>query len=812
MKFPELWPGLLFVTVSALPIPSQSKWERLVSGDRLLSPQILAVAVDENNVTWIGTQRGVSRLENGELTHFTTWDGLEGSEIRDITVDKENVKWFATNGGISSFDGQNWMGFGEADGLVWNEVTSVAIDSDNVKWFGTKNGLSRFDGFTWTSFTVSDGLPSNRINQVAVGPEGDVWVATDEGAGRYDGESWENYNRGDGLASNFVKSVAIDQHGVVWCGTRRGLSVFDGKYWDSFEHQDGVWLTGVTTVFIDPANEVWIAATLADHWGSDDTYGILYNRTKFTIFMEHPGTNITFAADANGSILAGVYNWDKPALFRSTFRVDGSPESLRYRNEEPWFLRKSDNPGTLSRRVLLEREPGPLNRILVRSLSDGRFLLDVGGQLLVNADASGNVLWTKTLEDVHVVEIEEAPESGFTVLAKSSSSDSLKIYRFGQDGKLVWSRQLQLPSSVWDVKGGDVFTEGFISLENGHYLVLVSTYNSECCSIWDGMGAALIVFDSSGVALFDRKVASSFMRAKGLLPGPDENSVIFGIQSKDRPSWGCMSCYYDFKRAFLKMASVEGGEIWHYDSPVRDEAYPINIGTNAIKTTNGMYLLMDDFGSPHPGRFLRDRILLAMLDNEGEISWERILRRSGFDTIGIDLAPYPGGGAILLGTFDDGKLWMSHVDAEGRVVENWDLGETEDGYRPRIGTTPEGDIKVFGYRADTGVLDVREIVLATNVGTDRFNERLPLKMELFQNYPNPFNEFTTIPFSVANQGLVSLKVFNLHGAIVSELTKSVLPAGNYTVSFDAENLASGLYFCKLESGGKAISRKMLLLR
>lgn len=91
-------------------------------------------------------------------------------------------------------------------------------------------------------------------------------------------------------------------------------------------------------------------------------------------------------------------------------------------------------------------------------------------------------------------------------------------------------------------------------------------------------------------------------------------------------------------------------------------------------------------------------------------------------------------------------------------------------------------------------------------------EPLPWNFELHPNYPNPFNASTTLSFNIEQEGFVSLRVFDLRGAIVAELVDSVLPARSHTVTFDAEDLASGLYLCRLESGGKSASHKMVLLR
>jgi len=85
-------------------------------------------------------------------------------------------------------------------------------------------------------------------------------------------------------------------------------------------------------------------------------------------------------------------------------------------------------------------------------------------------------------------------------------------------------------------------------------------------------------------------------------------------------------------------------------------------------------------------------------------------------------------------------------------------------------------------------------------------------LSLGQNYPNPFNPSTSIKFSVPETGLVSLKVYDLLGKEVSVLVNKELRAGEYEVSFEASDLASGMYIYTLSVGRHAESRKMVILR
>ncbi|MCH7723742.1 MAG: T9SS type A sorting domain-containing protein [Bacteroidetes bacterium] len=87
-----------------------------------------------------------------------------------------------------------------------------------------------------------------------------------------------------------------------------------------------------------------------------------------------------------------------------------------------------------------------------------------------------------------------------------------------------------------------------------------------------------------------------------------------------------------------------------------------------------------------------------------------------------------------------------------------------------------------------------------------------LSFELFQNYPNPFNPITNIRFQTANFGFVSLKVYDVLGNEIRTLVNEEKPAGEYQVTFNGSNLASGIYVYRIKTNGKIISKKMTLLQ
>ncbi|MBN2570855.1 MAG: T9SS type A sorting domain-containing protein [Ignavibacteriales bacterium] len=91
-------------------------------------------------------------------------------------------------------------------------------------------------------------------------------------------------------------------------------------------------------------------------------------------------------------------------------------------------------------------------------------------------------------------------------------------------------------------------------------------------------------------------------------------------------------------------------------------------------------------------------------------------------------------------------------------------------------------------------------------------DNLPNDYALSQNYPNPFNPATVIEYNIPEAGNVSIKIFNILGQEIATLMNTFQNAGKYKVSFTANNLASGVYFYRIEANNYVAVKKMILMK
>ncbi len=143
-------------------------------------------------------------------------------------------------------------------------------------------------------------------------------------------------------------------------------------------------------------------------------------------------------------------------------------------------------------------------------------------------------------------------------------------------------------------------------------------------------------------------------------------------------------------------------------------------------------------------------------------------------------------------------------DGKDRIVVDFNLAGSGNGFY---------DVVVFNTYDASGVLAGAFQVTGapTPVGDT------PKQFALRPNYPNPFNPATTIRFDIAARSLVTLRVYDVNGAVVRTLVEQEMPAGSHVVEWNGRNddgnpASSGVYFYRLTAPGFSDVRKMTLLK
>ncbi len=147
-------------------------------------------------------------------------------------------------------------------------------------------------------------------------------------------------------------------------------------------------------------------------------------------------------------------------------------------------------------------------------------------------------------------------------------------------------------------------------------------------------------------------------------------------------------------------------------------------------------------------------------------------------------------------TTNGGVTWINKTVSSG----------TSDIYGSFL--TPDG--KVFAVSLLSACIFKNSNLMS--VGINNKFELIPDEFVLKQNYPNPFNQSTVISYHLPLRTNVILKVFDISGREVSTIINTTQDAGIYNISFNAENLSSGIYFYRLQAGNFSQTGKMILVK
>jgi PAS domain S-box-containing protein len=227
---------------------------------------VRVLLVDHTGTLWVGTGRGLDRLDdgaNGEFTHFAHDPqdpaGLCAGSVKAILEDSTHTLWIGTEepAGLSRFDrtSETFARYeydpSNPDGFI-NTYGIRAIYEDRAGdlWLGTYDGLIHLDReterFTQYEHDPDDphSLSRDFVWDIYQDPAGTLWIATSGGLNRFDQATGQFtvYAMEDGLANDNVMCILADEQGYLWLGTDGGVSKFDPQTeaFKNYDESDGL--------------------------------------------------------------------------------------------------------------------------------------------------------------------------------------------------------------------------------------------------------------------------------------------------------------------------------------------------------------------------------------------------------------------------------------------------------------------------------------------------------------------------------------------------------------------------------------------
>jgi plastocyanin len=149
-------------------------------------------------------------------------------------------------------------------------------------------------------------------------------------------------------------------------------------------------------------------------------------------------------------------------------------------------------------------------------------------------------------------------------------------------------------------------------------------------------------------------------------------------------------------------------------------------------------------------------------------------------------------------------------------VAIWDSGTLNPGQSFIFEFTTTGSFP-YSCTFHPSTMTATILVQSVDVRDETGNREKPSEFTLSQNYPNPFNQATRIEFTLAKSGFVSLNIYDILGRKVKTLVSENVSSGHKSALWDGKNeeekeVASGIYFYRLNAGDLTETKKMLLLQ
>lgn len=211
----------------------------------LLSNEVRAIFVDDNNQLWIGTAAGLTlKKADGSLQQFTQKNGLPANFVMALTQDSHGAIWVGTGVGVSRFDGEKFIPLNISD-IFDAQYAFGFLETPEAMWMATDRGLVRYDYATQQLQQIGkdQGLPVDKIFQIVQDQEQHLWLTSNRGVihlktadikallkGNVQTINYELFGQADGMKS--AQANGGSQHAAVrhinhaiWIATSNGVVI-----------------------------------------------------------------------------------------------------------------------------------------------------------------------------------------------------------------------------------------------------------------------------------------------------------------------------------------------------------------------------------------------------------------------------------------------------------------------------------------------------------------------------------------------------------------------------------------------------------
>ena len=239
-----------------------------------------------------------------------------------------------------------------------------------------------------------------------------------------------------------------------------------------------------------------------------------------------------------------------------------------------------------------------------------------------------------------------------------------------------------------------------------------------------------------------------------------------------------------------------------------------NFGRSVRETSDGGYIVT---GMSEWMLGWNAQVYLIRTDAEGNTIFEEFMGEIASG--GSAVLQTSDNGFLVAGSYTDGSwlpdIFLLKAGSDGSHEWTEIYEEDYENYPHSFLQLPDGGFAIGGNYYDENTQSDNSLLLrltAEGAGVGPGSSPHPAEFGLDSPYPNPFNASVTLDFTLPQAGDITISVFDVTGKTVATLFDGPHSSGTGTVTWNAENIPSGVYFARLESGGAVQTRKLLLVK
>jgi ligand-binding sensor domain-containing protein len=275
-------------------------------GSRIRGTRAYGMGVDNKNVLWIGTDKGLVKFDGKTWATYTTTYGLPSNEIRDVAVTSEGVLWVATDRGLARMgkDARHWV-IMTADEVSEDRfslpIKALAFDPSNVLWISYTDGIHRLEGTNATFFNKTDIKYKEDLTAVLPAPDGTVYFIGKTQIVMYTGGKWKILPASTGFPFKTIQAYAMDSEGRLWIGENRTIAYYQNNKWTKvfLDQSLPVQPQSLTSIAVAPDKSIWVGSTDGLYLCREGVWSYV------EVFASTPVHSVTITADGQVWAVAG---------------------------------------------------------------------------------------------------------------------------------------------------------------------------------------------------------------------------------------------------------------------------------------------------------------------------------------------------------------------------------------------------------------------------------------------------------------------------------------------------------------------------